>query len=169
MFSLAVLQFVNSGLRRIADIFREWDPMKDDVTHTDLKRCASEILRLLANIVAPFRKDASLPQVDAPIQDALFAVLCNKIAHMTSVMATLVQQPWDEEASRASQAVIFLARMLQFHLGFPSTWSQQAKDLAEDLCYNLTRLALVRIAFPENVTFPHSSPIWHRCMARVKV
>ena len=121
--------------------------MKDDTNHNDLKKCASDILRLCANIVAPFRKDASLPQLDTPVQEALFTVLCAKIAYMTGVMAQLVQRPWDDTASRASQAVIFLARMLQFHLGFSLTWNQLAKDLAEELCHNLTRLALVCLPF----------------------
>ncbi|RDX50110.1 hypothetical protein OH76DRAFT_1402976 [Lentinus brumalis] len=136
-------KFVNAGLKRAAEIFREWDPMRDDTNHKDLKKCASEILRLCANIVVPFRKDASLPQLDTPVQEALFTVLCAKIAHMTGVMAVVVQRPWDEYASRASQTIIFLARMLQFHLGFSITWSQQAKDLAEELCFNIARLALM--------------------------
>ena len=59
---------MNAGLKRVSDIFREWDPLVDNRTHNDLKKCASEILRLMANIVAPFRQDASLPQLDPPVQ-----------------------------------------------------------------------------------------------------
>ncbi|KAH9894990.1 hypothetical protein C8Q73DRAFT_745370 [Cubamyces lactineus] len=136
-------KFVNAGLRRIVDIFRETDSTNKIDSMTRLVSCAGEILRLLANIVAPFRKDASLPQVDPSVQDHLFTALCTKIAEMTDMMAALVQQPWSEDISRGSQAVIFLARLLQFHLGFPNQWSQQAKDLAEKLCANLTRLALI--------------------------
>ena len=136
-------QFVNAGLRRVTEIFREWDPLLDNRTHNDLKKCASEILRLMANIVAPFRKDASLPQLDPQIQETFFSLLCAKIKKMTEMMAILLQDPWEEQAARGTQAVVFLARMLQFHLGFSITWSQQAKEQAEELCFNLTRLALV--------------------------
>ncbi len=136
-------QFVNAGLRRVTEIFREWDPLLDNRTHNDLKKCASEILRLMANIVAPFRKDASLPQLDLLIQEAFFSMLCAKIKKMTEMMGTLLQDPWEEQAARGTQAIVFLARMLQFHLGFSITWSPQAKEQAEELCYNLTRLALV--------------------------
>ncbi|KAI8993842.1 hypothetical protein BD414DRAFT_480612 [Trametes punicea] len=136
-------KFLNAGLRRIIDIFRETDAANKIESMMRLVSSAGEILRLLANIVAPFRKDASLPQLDATVQDHIFSVVCAKIAEMTEVMATLVQQPWSEDISRGSQAVIFLARLLQFYLGFPGGWSQQVKDLAEELCANLTRLALI--------------------------
>ncbi|EJF57727.1 hypothetical protein DICSQDRAFT_182976 [Dichomitus squalens LYAD-421 SS1] len=136
-------KFVNAGLKRVTDIFREWDPLLDNRTHNDLKKCASEILRLMANIVAPFRQDASLPQLDPPVQDIFFSVLCAKIKKMTESMATLLRNPWEESAARGTQAVVFLARMLQFHLGFAISWSQQAKENAEELCRNLTQLALM--------------------------
>ncbi|OSD03951.1 hypothetical protein PYCCODRAFT_163808 [Trametes coccinea BRFM310] len=136
-------KFVNAGLRRIVDIFRETDSANKIESMTRLVSCAGEILRLLANIVAPFRKDASLPQLDQTVQDHLFAVLCAKIAEMTDLMMSLLQRPWNEDVSRGTQAVIFLARLLQFYLGFQGTWSQQARDLGEELCANLTRLALI--------------------------
>lgn len=126
---------------------------------TLLVSCAGEILRLIANIVAPFRLDTSrpekapgeesqpdsskLPPIDAAVQEHLFSVMCAKFAEMTGIMAALVQEPWSEDISRGSQAVIFLARLLQFYLGFPATWSDKSKELAEELCANLTRLALV--------------------------
>ncbi|KAI0356240.1 hypothetical protein OH77DRAFT_1401364 [Trametes cingulata] len=136
-------KFVNAGLRRIVDIFRETDGANKIESMTRLVSSAGEILRLLANIVAPFRQDPCLPQLDTLVQDNLFSVICAKVAEMTDVMATLVQQPWSEDISKGSQAVIFLARLLQFYLGFPAAWSQQAKDLAEELCANLARLALI--------------------------
>lgn len=155
-------QFVNAGLRRVSEIFREWDPLLDNRTHNDLKKCASEILRLMANIVAPFRKDASLPQLDPLIQETFFSMLCAKIKKMTEIMATLLQNPWEEEAARGTQAIVFMARMLQFHLGFSITWSQQAKEHAEELCYNLTRLALVCPLLNASSILTLSTP---RCMA----
>ena len=136
---------MNAGLKRVSDIFREWDPLVDNRTHNDLKKCASEILRLMANIVAPFRQDASLPQLDPPVQETFFSVLCAKMTKMTEDMITLLQSPWEVPAVRGTQAVVFLARMLQFHLGFSITWSQKTKENAEELCHNLTRLALVRV------------------------
>lgn len=125
-------------------MLREWDPLADA---KDLKSIASEMLRLLANIVAPFRKDTALPQLDGAVQEALFSAICGKIAHMARVMGPLVHTPWEPQSALGSQAVVFLARVLQFHLGFPITWSQQAKDLAEALCLDLTRLALVRLNY----------------------
>nr|VWP02310.1 Non-specific serine/threonine protein kinase (EC [Ganoderma boninense] len=127
----------------IADLIINVDRTVAGKDPHDLKKCASEILRLMANIVAPLRKDESLPQLDPLIQESFFAVLCVKIKKMTETMATLLQNPWEEEAARGTQAVVFMARMLQFYLGFSITWSQQAKDLAEELCFNLTRLALM--------------------------
>ena len=118
----------------------KWDPLADT---KDMKSTAGEMLRLLANIVAPFRKDTSLPQLDAAVQDALFIAVYARIAHMAKVMDPLVRTPWEKNAVLGSQAVVFLARTLQFHLGFPITWSQKAKDLAGELCLDLTRLALV--------------------------
>ncbi|KAI0675055.1 hypothetical protein C8Q78DRAFT_1010248 [Trametes maxima] len=136
-------KFVNAGLRRIVDIFRETDDVDKIEAMSRGVACAGEILRLLANIVAPFRQDATLPQVDSTVQDHLFSVVCAKFAEMTDVMATLMEQPWSEDISRGSQAVIFLARLLQFYLGFPALWPPQVKDIAEELCANLARLALV--------------------------
>ncbi|KAH9940479.1 uncharacterized protein BXZ73DRAFT_88710 [Epithele typhae] len=133
-------KFVSAGLRRITEAFREWDPLADKRC---LKSTASEMLRLLANIVAPFRKDTSLPQLDPLVQDGLFLAICSKMAHMAKIMVSLVERPWEEDAMNACQAVIFIARVLQFHLGFPLTWSQQAKDASEELCMNITRLALM--------------------------
>lgn len=155
---LLVFKFVNAGLKRIDDIFRETDGANKINSMTLLVSCAGEILRLIANIVAPFRLEASrteraqgeefrfenyLPPIDPAVQEHLFSVLCAKFAEMTGLMAALVQEPWSEDISRGSQAVIFLARLLQFYLGFPAAWSDKSKELAEELCANLTRLALV--------------------------
>ncbi|KAI0829604.1 hypothetical protein BC628DRAFT_1314187 [Trametes gibbosa] len=135
-------KFVNAGIRRIADIFRETDGPNKIQSMVRLVSCAGEILRLLANIVAPFRKDTSLLQLDAAVLESMFPPMCAKFAEMTEIMASLVQEPWSEDLARSTQAVIFMARVLQFYLGFPVTWSQQMKDLSEELCANLTRLAL---------------------------
>ncbi|CDO75642.1 hypothetical protein BN946_scf184743.g2 [Trametes cinnabarina] len=125
------------------DIFREMDSGNKVESTTRLVNCAGEILRLLANIVAPFRKEKALPPLDQAVQDHLFSALCAKITEMTEFMMGLLQQPWSEDVSCGTQAVIFLARLLQFYLGFQLTWSQQSKDLGEELCANLTRLALI--------------------------
>ncbi len=153
-----MLKFVNAGLKRIDDIIRETDGANKINSMTLLVSSAGEILRLIANIVAPFRLETSrpekdqgdesrsepnLPPIDAAVQEHLFTVLCAKFAEMTGMMAALVQEPWSEDISRGSQAVIFLARLLQFYLGFPAVWSDKSKELAEELCANLTRLALV--------------------------
>ncbi|OJT09261.1 Mediator of RNA polymerase II transcription subunit 12 [Trametes pubescens] len=151
-------KFVNAGLKRIDDIIRETDGANKINSMTLLVSSAGEILRLIANIVAPFRLETSrpekdqgdesrtepnLPPIDAAVQEHLFTVLCAKFAEMTGMMAALVQEPWSEDISRGSQAVIFLARLLQFYLGFPAVWSDKSKELAEELCANLTRLALI--------------------------
>ncbi|KAH9858392.1 hypothetical protein C2E23DRAFT_767676 [Lenzites betulinus] len=136
-------KFVNAGLRRIVDIFRETDGPNRVQSMLRLVSCAGEILRLLANIVAPFRRDTSQLQLDAAVLESMFAPLCTKFADVTEIMAALAQEPWSEDLARSSQAVIFVARVLQFYLGFPVTWSQQMKDLAEELCANLARLALI--------------------------
>ncbi|KAH9945672.1 hypothetical protein B0H21DRAFT_744154 [Amylocystis lapponica] len=87
---------------------------------------AGEILRLLAKIVERFRDDASLPQLTPP----------TAFDHVAQVRS---------ESEDCSQTAIFLARLLQFDLGFPGAWTTRAKTLIEELCSALHMLALLPV------------------------
>ena len=134
-------QFVNAGLQRIVELFKEpFDPTKADDVQT-LVTSAGEVLRLLSKIVERFRENATLPVIDPAVQDRFFSGLVGRIAQMKEAWHAGRSDDADNEASRC---IIFLARLLQFNLGFPGAWTAQATELGTSLCKTLFDLLMVK-------------------------
>lgn len=111
---------------------------------------AGKVLRLLTNLVEPMRIPGdvpSLPQLDSSAQKDLVSVVQGLLLGIVGRPPSNVSS--DSTASdhvsmrQTTAATIFLARVLQFMLGFPGAWVQWAKDSCETLSRILSRLILV--------------------------
>lgn len=141
------LQFVNAGLQRVTAILKRTTSGKNG----DLARIvgdAGEILRLLANIVEPFRNDGGLPELAPTVQDEFASALFAKFADVSDILTSCNEENSNElNVSEATNTAIFLARLLQFNLGFPAAWTNHVKTLSSRLFPTLTRLILVSLKF----------------------
>lgn len=91
------------------------------------------------------REEATLlPQLEPAVQDELIAVLCSKFDTLESSLTTRDSEPGIRAVMpQVFQSVIFLARLLQFDLGFHSAWTPKTKETSIKLVSTLFRLALV--------------------------
>lgn len=93
----------------------------------------------------PFRHSSTpLPSLDQEIQDFLVANLSTKLSALEALIRNRIQD--DKERHRVSalltDAVLFLARLLQFDLGFPGAWTKAMKDAASRFTETMLRLAI---------------------------
>ena len=114
---------------------------------------AGDILRLLTNVAEPIRKDAQAKcSLDAWVQGRALQCLHDRLMTLFELMKTdEAQTVGDTVLHDSLQAVVFLARVLQFILGFAGTWSQELTTNAESLCSVLFKLILVRACQTLNV------------------
>ncbi|KZT67178.1 hypothetical protein DAEQUDRAFT_673722 [Daedalea quercina L-15889] len=149
-------KFVNAGLQRIVELFQEpFEPTKADDVHAFVAN-TGEVLRLLSKIVERFRQNATLPTLDPAAQDKFFSGLVGRFAQMEEAWATGRSDGAEDSLNQASHCIIFLARLLQFDLGFPGAWTPQATELSSTLCGTLFDLVLLHadgsgldiVAFP---------------------
>lgn len=106
---------------------------------------AGELLRLLSNIVKPFRDDPpSLPQLEAAVQDALITALAAKFEMLEGFLSADVGGSVSYvETKRVTDAVVFLSRLLQFDLGLPGVWTQQTREVDDKILNSILSLAMV--------------------------
>lgn len=136
-------QFVNAGLQRIVELFREpFDPANANDAQA-LVANAGEVLRLLSKIVERFRESATLPIIDATVQDNFFSGLVDRFAQMKEAWFAGPSDDTGDALNEASHCIIFLARLLQFNLGFPGAWTVRATELGTTLCKTLFDLLMV--------------------------
>lgn len=107
---------------------------------------ASQLLRVLTHVVESMREEAtSLPQLESVVQDEVIDVLCAKFDTLESCMTSGGTEPHTgAQTTRDFQNVIFLARLLQFDLGFQSAWTSKTREVSIQLVSTLFRLAIVR-------------------------
>lgn len=110
---------------------------------TDGFERAGELLRVIAYVAEPLRAPGSqLPPLDQAIQEEFFEVLNTKFREVEHSFSAN-----DFEAafgSELTQAAISLSRLLQFHLGFPRTWTPKIKESSSTLSSTIFQLVLVR-------------------------
>jgi len=115
----------------------------------DLQDCiqrAGQLLRVLAHITESIREEAALlPQLDPVVQDEFIDVLSSKFDAINSTLEADRETDIGTETSYLSQSLIFLARLLQFDLGFRGAWTAKTKGASNQLIFILFRLALVSI------------------------
>ena len=141
---LTECQFVNAGLQRIIELFREpFNPASADDVQA-LVTTTGEVLRLLSKIVERFRESATLPTLDPAVQDNFFSGLVDKFAQLKEAWSAGRSDDAGDSENEASHCIIFLARLLQFDLGFPGAWTARATELGTTLCKTLFDLLMVR-------------------------
>lgn len=100
---------------------------------------AGEILRLLSHVMEPFRTKGIFFQLDANCQERLGRGICEALSAVESMLASAGV----EASKRLTQSILFLARLLQFNLGFGGMWTSAVREQYEKLSSTLFRLALV--------------------------
>lgn len=108
-----------------------------------------QLLRVLTHVIESMREEATvLPQLEPTVQDELIEVLCSKFDVLESSFTTSdTESEHKAVMPPGSQSVIFLARLLQFDLGFQSAWTSKTRETSNNLVATLFRLALVCILF----------------------
>ena len=100
---------------------------------------AGEILRLLSHVIEPFRTKGIFFQLDVNCQERLGKGICETLSAVESMLAST----GGEASKRLAQSILFVARLLQFNLGFGGTWTTTIREQYEILSSTLFRLALV--------------------------
>lgn len=119
----------------------------------DQSRRAGEVLRVLAYIAEPFRKEGNpLPQLNQDAYDKLFFAINKSIA---SLAKELNATDTDDALipSESTAWAILLARLLQFLLGFHGQCSPSVKAASSETSSSLATLVLVRWLW-----YQHSPP-----------
>ncbi|KAI5116750.1 hypothetical protein M0805_001608 [Coniferiporia weirii] len=153
-------EFVNKGLQRIAEILDGVTDTRPEAL-TELPSKAGHFLNLLSTIMQPFRHNPSpLPPLEESVQDRFISSLFNKLTALEGAIRDQSQYKSLKERGcthvSLTDPVLFLARLLQFDLGFPGVWTQKTKDMGESIMDIVMRLALLHggdllidpVAFP---------------------
>lgn len=140
------LQFVNNGMDSLVEILAHPSvPVSIENLAERIDR-AGEILRLLSHVMEPFRTKGTVFQLHASCQERLGKGISETFTAVESSFTSA-----GTEASRSlTQNVFFLARLLQFKLGFGGVWTTVVRDQYEMLSSVLFRLALVRVCVMDN-------------------
>ncbi|KAF9819188.1 hypothetical protein IEO21_02359 [Rhodonia placenta] len=149
-------KFVNAGLQRVVDLCNAPCNFSDGRSAEEFVANTGEVLRLLSKIVERFR-NAALPPLMPHIQDKFVYAFCTRLNQVKDVLTE--EKPIalaEDRTHHASHCAIFLARLLQFDLGFPGAWTAQVKSLTESLCKTFIELIMLHghgsgldvVAFP---------------------
>lgn len=132
-------------MQRIAEVLKSSAPKLDPVELEGHIENAGKILRLLTNLVEPMRAfgaQSSLPQPDTAVQQGLVSVLQQLLQNIANVLSPDASDSVPPSV-RLTSVTIFLARVLQFYLGFPGIWTQWMKDYCDKLSKTLSKLIVV--------------------------
>jgi mediator of RNA polymerase II transcription subunit 12 len=114
--------------------------LSDTQNEAEASRRVSEMLRILIHVSQPFRDHtATLPSVDATIQEAFFETLDNRLKDLDSQVAN------EDTSVHSPQDFILPCRLLQFILSFRIIWTPKTKDSSSNLSGMIFRLALVSL------------------------
>ena len=140
------LQFVNNGMESLVEILARPSTLLSLENLTERIDRAGEILRLLSHVMEPFRTKGTVFQLDANCQERLGKGICETLSCIESMFTAA-----GAEASKPlTQSVLFLARLLQFKLGFGGMWTHTAREQYGMLSSALLRLALVCVCHGES-------------------
>ncbi|KAF9219563.1 hypothetical protein BS17DRAFT_760662 [Gyrodon lividus] len=145
-------KFVNNGFKSLVEILtRPPAPLSPDALAERVNR-AGEVLRLLSHVTEPLRTKGSIFQLDSTSQERLGKAICETLCAVESMfVAASASAP-----NQLTQNVIFLARLLQFSLGFSGPWTTAFREQYETVSSVLFRLALTHASGPhlDEVAFP---------------
>ncbi|KAH7888428.1 hypothetical protein F5I97DRAFT_1803562 [Phlebopus sp. FC_14] len=145
-------KFVNNGFKSIVGILsRPPFPPSANVLLERVDR-AGEVLRVLSHVAEPFRTHGVVFNLDSSCQEKLGKVICEGLTGIESMFSTGATTA---ETADLTQNTIFLARLLQFGLGFGGSWTTVLREQYELLSSLVFRLALVHASGPhvDAVTF----------------
>lgn len=101
---------------------------------------AGHYLKLLSAIMQPFRHSQdALPVIEEPVRDALCEGLNTKFAQL--------KRAFDYRSATTrehlTECTLFLARLLQYFLGFQDIWKGRMVELGDDLLQGILDLAII--------------------------
>jgi mediator of RNA polymerase II transcription subunit 12 len=101
---------------------------------------AAEVLRVLSHVSEPLREEETALDLGIPMQERVAKTMLEsfQLAHVMFSNAT------EQSIHILTQAVIFLARLLQFDLGFARIWTTQFRETCEKVALVLFDLVMVR-------------------------
>ncbi|KAF4567767.1 RNA polymerase II mediator complex subunit [Pleurotus pulmonarius] len=136
-----VSEFMHNGVQTLTIVLNA--PGLGTGSLEDQSRRAGEVLRVLAYIAEPFRKEGNpLPQLNQDAYDKLFFAIDKSIA---SLAKELSAADADDALIRPESTAwaILLARLLQFLLGFHGQCSASVKAASSETSSSLTTLVLL--------------------------
>jgi mediator of RNA polymerase II transcription subunit 12 len=102
---------------------------------------AAEVLRVLSHVSEPLREEETSLDLGIPMQERLAKTMLESF-QLACVMFTSATE--QSRIHILTQAVIFLARLLQFDLGFARIWTAQFRETCEKVALVLFDLVMVR-------------------------
>ncbi|KAH7922771.1 hypothetical protein BV22DRAFT_1094076 [Leucogyrophana mollusca] len=147
------VKFINNGFRCIIEIFSNAPvPSTPDALLERVER-AGEVVRVLSHVAAPLREETSncSLELDLPTQERLIAVICDNFGVAETMLSAHVESPHMTQKDtllQLTQAVVFLARLLQFELGFSGIWTENFRISCSALAPVLFRLILLHASGP---------------------
>jgi mediator of RNA polymerase II transcription subunit 12 len=133
-------KFINNGFKSIVDILNQVPaPSTPESLLMRVDR-AGEVLRVLSHVSEPLREEEAALNLDIPTQERLAKTILESFQLADVMFCKATEQP----LRILTQAVIFLARLLQFDLGFSGIWTTQFRDTCEKVAPVLFGLVMVR-------------------------
>ncbi|KAI6169577.1 hypothetical protein EDD17DRAFT_1784529, partial [Pisolithus thermaeus] len=134
-------KFFNNGFKSIVDIFtRAPFPALRDTLFDRVGR-AGELLRVLSHVAEPLRTKGVVLHLDPLVQERLSKVILETLITIETMLSKSTNT-----SHEVKRCAIFLARLLQFNLGFIGPWSTSCMEIHEGLMAVLFRLLLIYAA-----------------------
>ena len=135
--ALTAGKFVNSGLQCI---LKSLEGVKDLPGLFPALKRSGELLRALVDVATPFRFGRAYVQLDESLQDDFLAAIARILDIVLQALGE-TQEKWEDEETK--NAVILLARLVQFVLGFETPPSPKSKEISAQVMSSLLSLTLV--------------------------
>ncbi|KAG2121417.1 hypothetical protein BD769DRAFT_1629455 [Suillus cothurnatus] len=108
------IKFINNGFKSIVDILnRSPTPSTPESLLVRVGR-AGEVLRVLSHVSEPLREEGTVLDLDVSTQERLVKIILESFQFANAAFSKTT----DQSLRVITEAVIFLARLLQFDLGF---------------------------------------------------
>lgn len=138
------IKFINNGFKSIVDILNQAPaPTTPESLLARVGR-ASEVLRVLSHVSEPLREEGTGLDLDVSTQERLAKTILESFQFANSSFS---KAP-DHSLHVLTEAVIFLARLLQFDLGFPGIWTTQFRATCEKMAPVLFDLVVIHACGP---------------------
>ncbi|KAG1727617.1 hypothetical protein EDB19DRAFT_1897524 [Suillus lakei] len=138
------IKFINNGFRSIVDILNQAPaPSTPESLLVRVSR-AGEVLRVLSHVSEPLREEGTGLDLDVSTQERLAKTILESLQFANATFSKTA----DYSLRIITEAVIFLARLLQFDLGFPGIWTTHFRETCEKMAPVLFDLVLIHACGP---------------------